>query len=282
LLREYLEAKAAIQVEHIEEDLEAERVISLYLMNHYLRVGKGQPEWWKPDHGQASPLIDELVRKHWDQGPFAVISGWLSRTAAKSSVIELGCGVGGLYSAIQDRCSSYLGVDGSFASIALARHVALGAKYAAKLRIPRDLLQGPVSADPRITPVRGADGRADFIVGELENLPVEKGEWGMSIALNAIDMLPDPASLPRLQLALVHKGGIAIQSCPYIWHAEVSAELRKILPKTVKDSAAAVEWIYEKEGFKLLERTDHVPWLFYKHARQLEVYSVHMILAEKR
>src|SRR3954471_16304495 len=30
----YRKAKAAIQAEHIEEDLEAERVVSLYLMNH--------------------------------------------------------------------------------------------------------------------------------------------------------------------------------------------------------------------------------------------------------
>jgi SAM-dependent methyltransferase len=277
--REFARARALLEEEHIEEDLESERVNSLYLMNHYLRVGDKGAQWWKAEHGASSPLIDGLVREHWDQGPFARIRAWMASHGRGKSVVELGCGVGGLYREIRAHCSSYLGVDSSFASIALARHYALGARYTGKPRIPRDLLQGPVSADPGITPASSCDGSADFVVGDLESLPVARGAWGCSIALNAIDMLDDPALLPRLQHQLLEPEGFAIQSCPYVWHAQASRKLRKVLPKEIRDSASAVEWLYEREGFRIEQRVEHLPWLFFKHVRQLEIYSVHLFLA---
>ena len=98
-LHDYLEAKAEIQVEHIEEDLEAERIIALYVMNHYLRVksSKGEQAWWKSRSGQGSPLIESLIHNHWDQGPFAQIERWVAGEETQFEGVELGCGVGGLY-----------------------------------------------------------------------------------------------------------------------------------------------------------------------------------------
>ena len=57
-----------------------------------------------------------------------------------------------------------------------------------------------------------------------------------------------------------------------MWHEQVSRELRKRIPKGTRDSADAVEWLYEKQGFKLGSVERHVPWLFFKHRRQLELY----------
>ena len=94
-------------------------------------------------------------------------------------------------------------------------------------------------------------------------------------------MLNDPIKLPQLQSELLKKGGIAIQSCPYIWHESIARKLRKKLPSEISTSARAVEWLYEKAGFQLKEKLDHLPWLFFKHARQLEIYSVHLFLAQK-
>lgn len=282
-LREFLAAKEELETEHIEEDLEAERVTALYLMNHYLTVAPGdfKPEWWKADHGTSSPLIDELVRRYWDQGPFAKITEWMKELHEVDSLIELGCGVGGLYQKLKAHTKSYLGVDSSFASIALARHLSLGAPYPKKPKIPRDLLHGSVAADPALKPATTADGTADFIVGDLETLPVAHQSWSMTIALNAIDMLYEPALLPRLQFALLKKGGLAIQSGPYIWHTDVAAKIRKKLPKDILESAHAVRWLYTEAGFQIETEIDHVPWLFFKHVRQLELYSVHLFMGKK-
>jgi SAM-dependent methyltransferase/uncharacterized protein YbaR (Trm112 family) len=280
LQRDFERARAEITEEHIEEDLESERVTSLYLMNHYLRVGDASRAWWKADHGTSSPLIDRLVREHWDHGPFATIAEWLKLHAKGKPVVELGCGVGGLLGEIRASSGRYLGIDSSFASIALARHFALGARYSGKSpRIPRDLLHGPVSADPAIQPAPAIEGSADFVVGDLEHPPVARGAFEVAIALNAIDMLDDPGLLPKVQHKLLAPGGIAVQSCPYVWHAQAARKLRRGLPKEIGDSASAVEWLYGKEGFRIEERVEHLPWLFFKHARQLEIYSVHLFLA---
>lgn len=287
VLSDYLEAKAALEEEHIEEDLEAERVNALYVMNHYLSVrspGAGAP-WWQPASGDGSPLIDSLIRQNWDQGPLERLAQWMDsaalRSAPRASMIELGCGVGGLYRRVESHLESYLGVDSSFTSIALARHLALGFPYPSPIRIPEDLLDGPVSREVRIAPPPPADGRADFVVGELENLPVQEGTADLCVAMNAIDMLDEPALLPATQTRLLKPDGVAVQSCPYIWHAQVARKLRKTVPKTVRTSAAAVEWLYEKAGLRIEERIQQVPWLFFKHVRQLEVYSVHLFVARR-
>lgn len=281
---EYFEAKEQIEIEHIEEDLEAQRVTALYLMNHYLRVENGG-DWWKPRFSAPSPLIDQLVRDYWDRGPFAQIRAWMEKQGSARphfDAIELGCGVGGLHAVLKSRVKSYLGVDSSFASIALARHLALGVEYPGKLSIPEDLLQGPVARPIDIQAAKTFDGHVDFVVGELQDPPLALGQWDLTIALNTIDMLEEPASLPKLQHGLLKDGGLAIQSCPYIWHEVVARKLRSRLPKAVRDSAAAVEWLYEQAQFKIEERADHLPWLFFKHVRQLEIYSVHAFVARKR
>ncbi len=288
-LSDYLKVKKQIQSEHIEEDLEADRVIALYLMNHYLRVTDQPAEdgardlWWLPRGGAGSPLLDSLVREYWDHGPFEQIQQWVAKlpeTKPLKRAVELGCGVGGLYSVLKSHLGFYLGIDSSFASIALGRHVLLGVPYRGKIRIPEDLLQGPVSREIKLPLAKALDGAADLLVGDLEDPPLHRGHWDLTIALNTIDMLDEPVQLPKLQSELLKKGGTAIQSCPYIWHEKVAKKLRAKLPREICDSARAVEWLYERAGFKMKEKVDHLPWLFFKHVRQLEIYSVHLFMAE--
>lgn len=273
---DFVAAQEELFEEHIEEDLEAERVNALYVMTHYLR---GEGGWWRSEDGSASPLIEKIIRENWDQGPFEQVEKWVA--SGTGDVIELGCGVAGLYPRVRDNVKSYLGVDSSFASIALGRHLALGFPYEGEIRVPADLLQGAVSRKLDL-PVPSVGGRADLVVGEIQNPPVGMGEFDLSIALNAIDMLEEPAGLPQVQSELVPLGGRAIQSCPYIWHGVVAEGLRKALPSEIRDSAQGVEWLYQNAGFEIDQRIEHVPWLFFKQIRQLEIYSAHMFVATKR
>lgn len=274
----YLEAKAEIQIGCAEEDLESQRINALYYMNHYLSVAKAKAPWWRPGNEAFSAEIDQLVTTFWDHGPFFQIAEW-TKAMKNRNVIELGCGVGGL--ALVLDADSYLGVDTAFASIALARHVYAAAPYALPVRIPQDLYAGALTgkaAPPRHLP-KGT--QIDFVVGEIESLPVVKGRFDLCVALNTIDMIEHPAELPRLQHELLKKNGIAIQSCPYIWHRNVAEQLRKTLPKKIKSSSAAVEYLYEKAGLRIFKKIDHLPWLFLKHFRQIELYSVHLFAARK-
>lgn len=279
-------AKRRIQAEHIEEDLEAERINALYVMNHYLRAA----EVFSP-----SPAIQELIGKYWDEGPIVRIRRRIETESngEKYSLIELGCGVGGLFAALKGNLKSYLGLDSSFSSIALARRLALGdsrpaavrenkAARRTKLCVPDDLLLGSISREVGIfSPPPFTAGVADFVVCELDQPPVKNGIWDMCAALNVIDMLADPAALPKMQRDLLRAGGIAIQSSPYIWHETVAAHLRETLPKGVKDSAAAVEWLYRQNGYEINHIESFVPWLFFKNTRQIELYAVHLFFASK-
>jgi hypothetical protein len=42
-----------------------------------------------------------------------------------------------------------------------------------------------------------------------------------------------------------------------------------------------VEYLYEKSGLQIFKKLDHLPWLFLKHFRQIELYSVHLFAARK-
>jgi SAM-dependent methyltransferase len=191
--------------------------------------------------------------------------------------------VGGLARKLEGRVSRYLGVDSSFASIALARHLALGCDYSGALKFPEDLLLGTTSRSIAISPApaRISGHPADFVVGHLEEAPLAQACFDLSIVLNAIDMLDKPAQLPELQARTLKKSGIAIQSCPYIWHESVAKSLRGRLPRGMVDSARAVEWLYEQAGLKIKDSLDQIPWLFFKHVRQIELYSVHLFVSEK-
>ncbi len=284
-LRDFLEAKAEIETEHIEEDLESERILSLYVLNHYLRVSElnsSQAPWWRSKNGEGSALMDELIRKYWDQGPMSQIQRWVKENAPVQDVVELGCGVGGLYPTLKSQIRSYLGVDSSFVSIAVGRHLALGVPYRGKIRFPEDLLQGPVSRSLPVPASHSFDGHSDFVVGDLDALPLAPDAYDLAVALNAIDMMDVPSQLPRIQKELVRKNGMIIQSCPYIWHPRVAQELRKSLPSHLRDSSSqAVEWLYQQAGLKIEKSVQEIPWLFFKHLRQLEIYSVHAFLARK-
>jgi SAM-dependent methyltransferase len=279
-LRDELEDQAA---EHIEEDLESDRVNALYLMTHYLRVAgvEGDARWWTSGPASESPVVTEWIQKYWDHGPLSRVSGWIPEG---ESVVELGCGVGGLLPRIAGRAKRYLGVDSSFQSIRIARHLNLDAGSMEELRIPADLFSGSLSRPLGVLPrnVPGECGMdADFVVGELESLPLPEAGFDGSVCLNAIDMLDEPKVLPDAQARIIPAGGFAIQCAPYIWHEKVARGLRGRVPRGVSDSLSAVEWLYEKAGFEIVKSEPHIPWLFFKHLRQIELYSVHGFFARK-
>ena len=250
-------------------------------MNHYLTAKDAKTAWWKSVYGTSDPLIDSLVQKYWDHGPFEVIANWF-QDKKKTSVIDLGCGVGGLYSKIASHTDSYLGVDSSFQSILLARHFNLGTPHADAIKIPEDLYLGSVSRVlDFLKPAPTLNPHVDFIVGVIDLLPLKNDRYEVSVSMNTLDMLDDPRVLPEVQHKLLKHAGTAIQCGPYIWHEKVSKRLRNQLPKEVKTSAMAVEAIYKKAGFKINETVDHIPWLFFKHVRQVELYSVHALIATK-
>lgn len=287
---EFREYREALEEEHIEEDLESDRVNALYLMNHYLEYGDGTSTWWRgsaSSESSESPWISEWLSRYWDRGPFEKVASWIPQG---SQTLELGCGVGGLVRRLRLEAAResgfYLGVDSSFHSILLARHLNLGAPYRGDLLHPGDLLFGNLSRKLEIPVKRGRlreqrPAAVEFIVGEMDSVPVESGAFDVSVSMNAMDMLSEPKGLPEAQFASLRPGGLAIQTGPYVWHERVARGLRGRMPKSVQDSAQVVEWLYRISGFEIERSEPHIPWLFFKHLRQIELYSVHALAARR-
>ncbi len=257
----------------VQEDLETERVTALYIINHYLKAR----DFWNPN---ASPAIGELITKYWDTGPFQIIANYLKKTSPQHhAMIELGCGTGGLGATLSANLNSYLGVDDSFSSIAFARSLYFAKTESVPVSIPQDLINGHLSKTVNIPKPEMKDTDVDFIVSNIENPALQKNRYTLTAALNLIDMLFEPTSLPRLQKDLLRDGGIAVQSSPYIWHENISKELRKEFDSA--NSAELIEKLYVSAGLKVTKSLPHNPWLFFKHFRQIELYSTHILFAEK-
>lgn len=249
-----------------EEDLETERVTHLYLLNHYV-PRKQLPK--NPD-----PVIEELLAQHWDQSPLALAA----QKTHGERVLELGSGVGGLLSKLALHKSgsppkTYLGIDQSFLSTHYARKVSFFSPHGFEVIPPHDLLMKPSKVSPlKGDPISLKGIKADFVVGGIAGCPARENIWDSVIALNALDMVDPPQVLPRTQARLGKKGAEFIQSCPYLWPPKSANGIPS--PKFAQD-------LYGKEGLKITFSQEHVPWLFFKHERQLEYYSVHMFIASK-
>jgi SAM-dependent methyltransferase len=159
--------------------------------------------------------------------------------------------------------------------------LALGASYPKTIRIPGDLIQGAVSITPHL-PDPAWQGRsgADFILGDLRELALVSGFFDGTVALGLIDMLEDPEVLVRLQHQILPPNGWAVQASPYIWHEPVARSLREGAKHQGLDlgslsSAQAIQALYREGGFDLDESLEALTWVFFKHRRQIELYSVH-------
>jgi SAM-dependent methyltransferase/uncharacterized protein YbaR (Trm112 family) len=280
---EFQKLKKFYQREHIEEDLESERVTILYWMNHYLKAKEvlGLVE---------NSTFRQLVSEYWDHGPLDWIGTQINQQPKIRTVVELGCGLGGLAARLTVPGIQYLGVDSSFASVAWAQHLYLGRdKNRWVTKVPKDLLAGPQTAEVVANGYfqnQAAAVHADFVVGDLERPPIVDHSFDAVAVLNAIDMLEHPELLPVTMKKLVTQKGFAFHSAPYVWHEKVAKRIRKNPPKTSEklltpdSSSRWVDAWFEQCGLRLKRSEANLNWLFLKHSRQLEIYSAHTILAQ--
>ena len=274
--KEYTRAKAEGTQHHIEESLESDRVNALYLATHFLNAQES--EWWRSPESKSDPLLDPLMKSHWDHGPMQKVAAWIAALPGASrglTIAELGCGTGGLRWKLDRHTKFYLGADNSFSSIARARTM----QNLKQIEIPGDLLHGTTSRKVGIE-LPSTQAEADFVVGDLRAPPLALEAWDCAISMNTIDMLERPEDLPRAQSRLLKQGGHAIQSSPYVWHPQVAKNISKKLGN-ISTSVLAIEKLYASCGLTATRSEPRIPWLFFKHDRQIEIYWTHLFSAIK-
>jgi SAM-dependent methyltransferase len=253
--------------------LESEEVNSLYLASHYLDGSQVAAL------GSFHPAFEDLIRSHWD-GPaqylHRVFSQW---TRPLSTLLDMGCGVGGALMRARQFSRFSLGIDQCFRSIFTAR--SLNCRSAAEqlvdfrpdLLAPTQRLRVDMQPHP-------SGNLVDFVVGDILHPPVAMNHWDTTLSLNVLDVLPEPEKLPQVQENILRSGGTVIHSCPYQWSLDLLPDLRSKLPSQTCTSAQATEWLYRQCGFQVRESLQHLPWLFFEHERRLDLYSAHMMIAD--
>jgi hypothetical protein len=264
-----------------EWDLESDRVSSWYIANHYLDSRRLLLELQKND-AMPSPFLTNLIREFWDVGPFSLLERYLSaNNPSDGAFIDLGCNVGGSIKIARQYNETCLGIDLSFTAIKFARQINLNVRPDSRLCIPGDRLSGVTSLEISTPQQSNEGGFADFIVGNLQSLPVKEGIWRTVASMSIIDMLKRPEMLPVVQNRLLEDSGSVVHMCPYVWSEETAHYLRGLLPTGFTDSARAVENLYQSAGFEIHEAEYDIPWLFFKHKRQIEFYALHAFCAIK-
>ena len=259
----------------LEADLESNRIDSWYTASHYLtgeEVVTSQ---------ELDPVFRDLIRTHWD-GPRRVLNQFFSESKSLwGSCLDLGCGVGGAVALSRRFCRFSLGVDKSFKRIFTARAINFHPGLDHSVKLQADLLDAaPITLKLPSLPHK-PENRADFVVANIVRPPVASDSWDVALSLNVMDTLADPGVLPEVQARLLRSGGTVINSCPYVWSPQSLIRLRERLPQGMTKSTEAVEYLYSQNGFAVRQVIKHVPWLFLKHARQIELYSAHVIVADK-
>lgn len=266
-LREHVTEKED-HIEHIDESLESDRVTSLYWLGHYV----SSKELIRA-HPKLSTSLKQLIKNYWDKNPMQKLAQIFKEKKLRGSMLELGCGSGGLAHRLGSQLDAYLGVDSSYQGIKRAREILISRKN--NYPSPGDLVEGAltvkIDSKLKLKPPRNCD----FIVVDIESRGLKKHSWDFVSAFNVIDMMNEPKHLFRLQKSLLKENGIAVSSSPYIWHPETA---KKLKPKKNESSENRILRMSHEEGFKKVSfDIRDIPWLFFKNKNQIELYNVHML-----
>lgn len=258
--------------QHIDESLESDRVTALYWLGHYVSAREllaSQPK--------MSAALKALIKKYWDHGPMQRLAKLFRSEKYLGSLLEIGCGSGGLSQILGSQVTSYLGIDTSYQGVARAREILL--KDRNEYPAPGDLIHGSLSASIRAGTRARPPKDCDFIVMDAEAGGLKSKQWDFVAAFNVIDMLHEPRQLFQLQKNLLTDRGLAISSSPYIWHP---ATARSLKPKKGESSPDRVIRLAKAEGFlKILHDVRDIPWLFFKNINQIEIYNVHLLVVRR-
>ncbi|MCM0606047.1 MAG: methyltransferase domain-containing protein [Xanthomonadaceae bacterium] len=255
-------------IEHIDESLESDRVTALYWLGHYVSAKE-----LLSANPKLSATLKTLVKKYWDQGPMQTLAKLFKQKKLSGSMLELGCGSGGLAHLLGSNLDSYLGIDSAYQGVKRARDILITKKNI--YNAPSDLVQGPLANKITAKSKTKPPLDCDFIVVDIEIGGLKKNHWDMVAAFNVIDMLEEPSQLFKLKQFLLKSSGIAVSSSPYIWHPETAKQLK---PKKNESSQDRMVRMSREAGFgKIAFEIRDIPWLFFKNINQLEIYNVHLL-----
>jgi len=225
-----------------------------------------------PVPGAARRCLAELLR--------------LSGPAGGGLVLDLGCAAGRTSFDLAARPGDalVLGMDSNLALLRLARRVATGRGIAyARRRVG-------IAFDRRCFPasLAGAD-RVDFWAGDAQALPFADATVGLTVALNLLDCVTDPARFLAGVAAALRAGGQFLMATPYDWATRATPVEAWLGGHSQRaDHAGGAEAALRRLigpgsglGLEILGEVAAWPWHTRLHDRASVQYSAHLLAARR-
>lgn len=262
-----------------QQEWESDDILNSYLMNHFLCYSLDELDNLKDVF--TAPRIFDLIAENWPQSSPFQMKRWLEAGPPCYDFLELGCSVGGTVTLLPGVLKgSYLGIDLSLRSIAVARKLLLQTDSQSIGILPHgESLDAEMWIDIDLRE-KIADLDVDFIVGSAWQPPVRFGNWNFVSAVNIIDFSSDPQAFVRMQHGLLSKSGRCFLAAPISPFSPIASKLDSQFA-AVSLTETVVE-LYRDAGFTLLDRKDDLPWIIPRGPRYVEYFSVDAFLFARK
>lgn len=261
-----------------QQEWESDDILNAYLLNHFMCYSLNEFDDLKEIF--TAPRIFDLIAENWPQTSPFQMKRWLEASPPCQDFLELGCSVGGTVTLLPDLLKgSYLGIDLSMRSIAVARKLLLETDAESDGLLPHGkCLDTEMWIDPGMREkIAGMD--VDFIVGSAWQPPVSYGAWSFVSAANILDFSSDPQSFAIMQNALLTKEGRCFLTAPISPFSPIANKMGSGSPDG--DLTNKLISLYRRAGFELLDRRDDLPWIIPRGPRYIEYFSVDAFLFAK-
>lgn len=242
--------------------------ISLYLCAHYDNV----LDTLAPSH----PLLS-FLQSYYENDLYTILVKMLTPYLDTTQyTLDIGCNVGRMSRELAARCGMVYGVDLAFAAALAARRALLG--------LPSPITSYELFRDGHIRQARALDfppvQNAEVLIASGTQLPFPDAVFDVVNSSNVIDVVPNPAQLPREKARVLKGDGLCAMTDPYCW--EISAPVEKW--PGGREDIPSVEGVRQllASSFDILAEADDVPWVLREHDRKFSTYLNHCLVARKR
>lgn len=187
---------------------------------------------------------------------------------ASSLVLDVGCGLGRITAEIGTLGAAYvIGLDRSPQMIEEAARI-VGMKGSVPINLN---LVGDKTISAHLTTNYYLDN-VDFLVGDVEQLPIRGEVFDLALSLNLLDRVPDPQRAMAEIARVLKPGGHLIVIHPYQWDDSHAERKYWVADRTM---------LFDPRLWKREQEVDGIPFVMRGDSRRITIYFNHCLVYRK-
>ncbi len=200
---------------------------------------------------QLYPVIMDMIKKYHEPG--------------SENAVDIACNLGGFTFMLSSLYKNSFGFDTSFEAI-----------HSASLSADKKQIafsHGSFTINKNLDFLK----KPNFFVSEAETTPFISDYIDLALALNIVDIVPDPVKLLKEIARITRKNGTVIITTPFVDSSKSVTRLKKIAGSEIE----ALKIISEEQGFSILEEKDDILWRLNEYKRKIVLYNLYLIVLKK-